>query len=405
MTAATPTASTDPPLDRRMRILLVDDRAENLLALESILGGLGQILVRASSGREALRRVLEDEYAVILLDVQMPEMNGFETAQLIRSRERSQHTPILFLTAIDKSQNHVSRGYSVGAIDYIFKPFDADVLRAKVSAFVELARANEALREEIHRRKEAEETVRRLNADLERRVTERTAELERTNNRLAKEITERLRAEASVRTLNDRLQRAMTETHHRVKNNLQIIAAMLDMQLMSEGASVTFEEIRRLGSHVRTLAAVHDILTQQAKADGEAHWVSARAMLDQLLPMLQETAGGHRIRFELSEGLVTARQATSLALVVNELVSNALKHGRSSVDVSLDLVPSPARLEVCDDGPGFPPGFDPVVASNTGLDLVRTLAEWDLTGEVQFENRPEGGACARIMFPLAAAAE
>src|SRR5947209_14395265 len=104
---------------RKVKILMVDDRPHNLIALESILQELGQELVKAVSGREALKRLLEDDYAVILLDVQMPDMDGFETASMIRSRDRSRHTPIIFLTAINKTDYHVAKGYAVGAVDYI----------------------------------------------------------------------------------------------------------------------------------------------------------------------------------------------------------------------------------------------------------------------------------------------
>src|SRR5688500_14807191 len=145
--------------EQKLNILLVDDRPENLVALQSVLEDLNQNLVKAESGREALRRLLEDEYAVILLDVQMPGMDGFETASLIRARAKNQHTPIVFLTAINKSDTHVTRGYSVGAVDYVFKPFDPEVLRAKVAAFVELARKTGELRREIEQRKQAEEEV------------------------------------------------------------------------------------------------------------------------------------------------------------------------------------------------------------------------------------------------------
>ncbi len=119
-------------------ILLVDDRAENLLALEAILEPLGQRLVRAQSGEDALRCLLEREFAVILLDVQMPGLNGFETARLIKARERTRHLPIIFLTAISKDEDYVFKGYSVGAVEYISKPFQPEILRSKVQVFVDL---------------------------------------------------------------------------------------------------------------------------------------------------------------------------------------------------------------------------------------------------------------------------
>ncbi len=121
-----------------VKLLLVDDRPENLLALEAILEPLGQELVRAGSGEEALRFLLQDEFAAILLDVQMPGLDGFQTAELIKARERTQHIPILFLTAISKDAEHVFRGYDAGAVDYLMKPFDPHILRAKVAVFVDL---------------------------------------------------------------------------------------------------------------------------------------------------------------------------------------------------------------------------------------------------------------------------
>jgi CheY-like chemotaxis protein len=122
----------------RARILLVDDRSENLLALEAILSSLNQVLVRASSGEEALRALLKDEYALILLDVQMPGMDGFETAAQIKARSRTRDIPIIFLTAVDTDERNAYRGYAAGGADYITKPFDPWVLRAKVQVFVDL---------------------------------------------------------------------------------------------------------------------------------------------------------------------------------------------------------------------------------------------------------------------------
>jgi PAS domain S-box-containing protein len=136
--------------DESVNILLVDDQPNNLLALESILNDSGQNLVRAESGKKALKHLLEMEFAVILLDVQMPEMDGFETATLVRQRERSRDTPIIFLTALSRSETNVFRGYELGAVDYIFKPFHPEILRSKVNVFVELFRRREALKRQTH---------------------------------------------------------------------------------------------------------------------------------------------------------------------------------------------------------------------------------------------------------------
>ena len=132
--------------DEKVNILLVDDQPNNLLALESILGDMEQNLVRAESGPRALKHLLDMEFAVILLDVQMPDMDGFETAELIRERDRSRETPIIFLTALSRSEVNVFRGYELGAVDYIFKPFNADILRSKVNVFVQLHRSRQALK-------------------------------------------------------------------------------------------------------------------------------------------------------------------------------------------------------------------------------------------------------------------
>src|SRR5918997_3208382 len=131
--------------DSKASILIVDDRPEKLLALEAVLEDLNQQIVRAYSGREALRHVLDRDFAVILLDVNMPGMDGFETASLIRQRKSSQHTPIIFITAFG-DEMHSARGYSLGAVDYILAPVLPEVLRTKVGVFVELFRKTEQLK-------------------------------------------------------------------------------------------------------------------------------------------------------------------------------------------------------------------------------------------------------------------
>ena len=162
-------------------ILIVDDTPENHIAMEAVLGDLGPRLVKVTSGQEALRMLLKEEFAVILLDVNMPGMNGFETAALIRQRKHTEHVPIIFVTAISQTDTHMFKGYSLGAVDYIFTPVNAEVLRSKVLVFVELVKksqavkeqaralqeANEVLRTEIATRKKAEQALKESNEELE----------------------------------------------------------------------------------------------------------------------------------------------------------------------------------------------------------------------------------------------
>jgi len=141
-----PPESGQQAAEPRATILIVDDHPANLVALEAILSPLGHELVMARSGEEALRRILHGEFALILLDVQMGDMNGFETASLIKQHPRSRHIPIIFITAVNRDAAHVFRGYSHGAVDYLVKPFDADILRSKAAVFIELYVRGEKLK-------------------------------------------------------------------------------------------------------------------------------------------------------------------------------------------------------------------------------------------------------------------
>ncbi|MFN7994187.1 MAG: response regulator [Bryobacteraceae bacterium] len=143
----------------KVKILLVDDNPENLIALEATLEGLGEELVKASSGIEALRHLLDDDFAAILLDVRMPDMDGFETATLIRSRKRSRNTPILFLTGY-KNEEHLFRGYDLGAVDFLFKPIVPEILQSKVAVFVELSRNSALLKRQAEELRRAEAGMR-----------------------------------------------------------------------------------------------------------------------------------------------------------------------------------------------------------------------------------------------------
>jgi CheY-like chemotaxis protein len=155
----------------RAKALLVDDRRENLIALEAILQGLPVDSVAVEGGEAALKQLLVEDFAVILLDAQMPDMDGFETASHIKRRERTRHVPIIFLTAVDRDAQLALRGYAVGAVDYLTKPFDPWVLRAKVSIFVDLWTKNRALQRQAAATREREAQCRELTRAIDEAAT------------------------------------------------------------------------------------------------------------------------------------------------------------------------------------------------------------------------------------------
>jgi PAS domain S-box-containing protein len=209
---------------------------------------------------------------------------------------------------------------------------------------------------------------------------------------VAHDITELKRYQNATEALNVRLQRAMTETHHRVKNNLQVIAAMVDLRLMDGADQVPAEEVKRLATVTRTLATVHDLLTKEAKEDGQAQAISARAMIENLVPMLQDTTLGRTLQVASEEVRLPAKQATSLAIIVSELVGNAIKHGSGTISITFRSQDDGSILDVTDQGPGFPPDFNLVDSAGTGLELVDNLSRWDLGGKVTCSNLSPSGA-------------
>jgi signal transduction histidine kinase/DNA-binding response OmpR family regulator len=184
----------------KANVLLVDDRPENLLAMESILADLGQNLICVVSAHEALRFLLVEDVALILLDVQMPGLNGFEFAELVRERERTQHTPIIFVSATSHDEQYVFKGYSLGAVDYMTKPFEPEILKSKVRFFTKLFQQNQEIKRQAALLEQTNNELDSLNAELEARVQRRTAQLEAANQELENEIASRKQSEARLAT-------------------------------------------------------------------------------------------------------------------------------------------------------------------------------------------------------------
>jgi signal transduction histidine kinase/DNA-binding response OmpR family regulator len=193
-------SSSSSSTSHQAKVLLVDDRPENLLAMETVLADLGQDLICAGSGSEALRYLLQEDVALILLDVQMPGLNGFELAELIRERERTQRTPIIFISATSRNEQYVFKGYSLGAVDYLTKPIEPEILKSKVRFFTELFRQNQKIKRQAELLEKTNAALDRLNGELEARVRQRTEQLETANRELQNEIAARKKSEARLAT-------------------------------------------------------------------------------------------------------------------------------------------------------------------------------------------------------------
>jgi signal transduction histidine kinase len=354
-----------------VNILVVDDRDENLMAVEAVLSDPGYRLVRARSGREALREVLEQDFALILLDVVMPGVDGYETATLIRERPRSRQTPIIFLTANDWGAQHVFRGYNVGAVDYLVKPVPADVLRSKVAVFVELFNRQEALR--IGQE------------ELEERIKERTRELAEANVALSAEIEERAKIERERVHLLRREQAARLEAEHanRLKDEFlatlshelrtPLNAIMGWAHVLGQG-SRDHDTVMRAAAVIRQNAAsqsqlIDDILDVSRIVGGklvlDTTLVELHSVIDDALDALMPAAAAKSIQVvrNLDPQIKVIGDRDRLQQIVWNLASNALKFtpkgGR--VEVSLTDASGDAQIEVKDTGIGISADFLPYV--------------------------------------------
>jgi signal transduction histidine kinase len=409
----------------RVNILVVDDRDENLMALEAVLSDPSYRLVRAKSGREALKEVLDQDFALILLDVVMPGVDGYETATLIRERPRSRQTPIIFLTANDFGVNYVFRGYTVGAVDYLVKPVPADVLRSKVAVFVELFRRQEALRI-------AQE-------ELESKIAERTKELASTNVALSAEIEERSKIEKERVQLLKREQAARLEAERANRLKDEFLATLSHELRTPLNAIMGWAHVLSQTTHDRdTVSRAASVIRQNATAQAqliddildvsriiggrlviESGLVPVKRVIEDAINSLMPAAQAKSIDVscELSDNLNVLGDRDRLQQVVWNLISNAFKFTPKggAVRVRLVEIDGDVQIEVQDTGIGIPADFLPFVFDRfrqadssmsrrhnglgLGMAIVRHLVELH-GGTVAVESAGENqGTTFRLRIP------
>jgi signal transduction histidine kinase len=336
---------SDSPADRlsasppdRVNILLVDDQPANLVALEAMLQDLGQNLIKAESGREALKWLLTHEFAVILLDVKMPDMDGFETATLIRERDKSRHTPILFLTAADKSENHAVRGYALGAVDYLVKPVVPEFVRSKVAVFVELAKKSDLLRRQTQLLAEGEQAARNLaeaRAEMMRDLEHKNRELESFSYAVSHDLR------APLRRI-DSFSRAILESQG---------------ERLDEQGRRYLERVREASQHMSQLIDDVLYLSRVTRAELRDLEVDLSALVTLILSRLQESEPARKVETRVRPGVVVTGDAQLLRIALENLLENAWKFTSKKADARIEFgvtqVAGEPTYFVRDNGAGF----------------------------------------------------
>lgn len=402
-----------------VKILLVDDRAENLLALEAILEPLGQALVSAYSGEEALKCVLQHEFAVILLDVQMPEMNGFDVAQIIKSREKSRFIPIIFLSAINKEDSYVFKGYSMGAVDYVFKPFNPDVLRSKVAVFVDLYLKQEQIKEQSELLAESERRELELQhrAELLESEAKSAAQLAELNNQLHNRQME-LEQAMGVRN------RFYASMSHELRTPINAVIGYSTLLIdniygplndkQREGLQRTLKAARHL------LELVNDVLDlskiEAGKIELALQPVNIELLIEDLFVTVRPLADEHgcQLSFEHPpDSLTVSTDPRRVRQILLNLLSNAIKFGRRK-PINVKATPTESGgvvISVIDHGEGISEEdkarvFEEFVqvsptqqpGTGLGLPISRRLATL-LDGSLEMESVLGEGSTFRLFLP------
>jgi two-component sensor histidine kinase/CheY-like chemotaxis protein len=366
--------------DSIVNVLIVDDEPKNLTVLETVLDSPRYRVIRAESADMALLALLKHEFAVLILDVRMPGITGFELAQMIKERKKTAEVPIIFLTAYYNEDQHVIEGYDSGAVDYLLKPINPSILRSKVSVLAELflkqrqlEDANRALSTEVAERRLVQQKLSELNDTLEQRVLDRTEAHQQ--------------AEQQIRML-------MTEVNHRSKNLLSVVTAIAQQT----AASSPKEFVKKFSSRVQALAVNHDLLVK-------SQWrsIDASELIGGQLAHFGDLLG-KRIVYEGPTIQISAAAAQSIGLVIHELSTNTVKYGalsgekgRIEITWGIDSCAEPTFSISWTEREG-PPVVAPI-HRGFGTTVVTRMVEMSLDGEALLDYSP-AGLIWRLVCPL-----
>jgi two-component system, sensor histidine kinase len=342
-------------------ILVVDDSQANLIAIEAALGDLGGRVVRAQSGGEALRLLLERDFALVLLDVKMPSMDGFETARMIRARKRSRHTPIVFITAYGRDDTEVNAAYALGAVDFLFKPIAPEVLRAKAAVFVELqartaevSRQAEQIREHEQREHEREldRERERWSAEAMRRQVEQLAEADRYKDRFLAMLGHELRNPLASITTGLELMRMTLDQEPEETTNVQLLRTQGILERQTR-------HLARLVDDLLDLARIRSGKIELRKSCVELHDLLEQAIHNSR-PLID--AQKHELSVELPDEAVELHgDSVRLVQVFSNLLNNAARYtpvdGR--IVVRAERKADAVEIRVIDNGRGMSPDFLP----------------------------------------------
>jgi two-component system, sensor histidine kinase and response regulator len=395
-----------------IKILLVDDREDNLTSMEVVLEKEGYTFSKATSGKDALKILLkEEDFSLILLDVKMPIMDGYETAELIYQREKLKNIPIIFITAHDYEETKVFKGYQIGAVDYIRKPFNPQILRSKVAVFAELYRKNQLLMQQEEKLREINNDLTAFNQELEKRVRDRTTELEKLNWEL--------------KQLNLSKDKFLSVISHDLRNPLTALLASSEqlnhnIGLLDNTQVQQFSEIIHRTSN-KVLSQLDELVEwakqQRNKETFKPQKIQLYSGVIDSLDLLKTSAMQKNIKLQnlVPRQLFVKADSLMLRSILQNLVTNAIKFTPSGGSVMIFAVPSDSMIEIAvkDTGEGMNDAVKDNLFNNTphtrsgtkqngsgglGLFLVRDFVVQH-GGTIAIESETGKGTTFRFTLP------